>query len=79
MALDFNDCDGVKSITRAIGKGWALKISTFLGSNGTHFACCHVRAQKGLDFLSPPLPMALVLDLPATTSSCTAPYKQQVH
>jgi hypothetical protein len=35
----------------------------FLGPNGTCFVHCHFRAQKSLDFHSPPIPMTLVLDL----------------
>ncbi len=31
MELGLNDFDGGKSITRAIGMGWALKIKAFLG------------------------------------------------
>ncbi len=35
-------------------KGWALKISTFLGPKGTtRFARCHFRTQKSLDFQAP--------------------------
>jgi hypothetical protein len=45
-------------------KGWALKISTFLGPNSTRFARGHFRAQKSLDFQGPPLPMALKMDFP---------------
>ncbi len=44
-------------------KGWALKISTFLGSNGTCFAHAHFRAQKNLDFQGPPLLKALEMDV----------------
>jgi hypothetical protein len=44
-------------------KGWSLQISTFLGPNGTRFAGCHFRTQKSLDFQSPVIPMALVMDI----------------
>jgi hypothetical protein len=30
------------------------------------FACCHFRAPESLDFQGPPLPMALVMALPAS-------------
>jgi hypothetical protein len=33
------------------------------GPNGTSFACCHLRAQKSLDFQGLPFPMALVMDV----------------
>ncbi len=42
MELGLNDFDGDKSITRAIGMGWTLKIKAFLGpemaleTDGTH-------------------------------------------
>jgi hypothetical protein len=36
---------------------------TFSGPNGTRFARCHFKAQKSLDFQSPPFPMALVVDV----------------
>jgi hypothetical protein len=49
-------------------EGWALKILTFLGQNGTSFARGHFRAQKSLDFKSPPLPMALEMDFPPSKS-----------
>ncbi len=32
----------------------ATSIPTFLGQNGTRFACCHFRAQKSLDFQGTP-------------------------
>jgi hypothetical protein len=38
------------------------------------FNHCHFRAPKSLDFQGPPLPMALVMDLPASK-----PFKQQLH
>ncbi len=44
-------------------KGWALKLSTFLGPNGTRY---HLRAQKCLDFQGTPLQTALVMDFPAS-------------
>jgi hypothetical protein len=44
-----------------------------------HFARCHFRAQKSLDFQGPPLPMTLEMDFPASKSLRPAPYKQQVH
>jgi hypothetical protein len=50
----------------------------FLSPNGTKFACCHIRAQKGLNFQSPTLPVALEIDLSASKSLRPAPYKQQV-
>jgi hypothetical protein len=37
------------------------------------------QGQKSLDFQSPPLPMALKMDFPASKSLRPAPYKQQVH
>ncbi len=43
------------------------------------WAYCHFRAQKSLDFQGPPLPLALVMDLPASKSLRSAPCKQQVH
>jgi hypothetical protein len=51
----------------------------FFGPNGTCFVCCHFRAQKGLDFHGPPLPMALEMDLLPSKSLRPMPYKQQVH
>ncbi len=39
---------------------------TFFAPIGTRFSRCHFRAQKGLDFQDPPLPMALEMDLPAS-------------
>jgi hypothetical protein len=48
------DFDAGKSIIQAIGR------------SGGDFACCHFRAHKSLDFQGPPLPMAPVMDLPAT-------------
>jgi hypothetical protein len=56
-----------------------IMISTFLGTNGTCFACRHFRARKSLDIQGPPLPMALKMDLPASKSLRPTPYKQQVH
>jgi hypothetical protein len=52
-----------------VGGGWALKIKTFLGpkwlsSNGL---MQFYRAQRSLDFQgSNPLPLALIMDLPAS-------------
>ncbi len=46
----------------------------FLGPNGTHFARCYFRAQKSLGFKGPPLPMAFVMDMPASNSSRPPPY-----
>jgi hypothetical protein len=37
MALGLNDFYAGKFITRAIGRGWALKISTFLGPKKSKF------------------------------------------
>ncbi len=54
-------------------------ILTFLGRNGTRFALRHFRAQRSLDFQSPPFPMALEKDLPASKSLHPALYKQEVH
>jgi len=34
---------------------------------------------KSLDFLGPPLPMAIEMDLPASKPFHTGPYKSQVH
>ncbi len=44
-------------------EGVGLKISTFLGPNGTRFPCGHLRAEKSLNFQGPPLPMALEMDV----------------
>jgi hypothetical protein len=60
-------------------KGWALKISTFLGPNGTRFAYGHFRAQKGLNFQCPPLPMAHKMYVANIKIISSRPYKQQVH
>ncbi len=46
---------------------------TFLGPNGTRFARCHFSTPKA----SIPL-LALVIDVPASKSLRTVPYKQQV-
>ncbi len=51
----------------------------FLSPNGTHFGCSHFRAQKGLNFQSPTLPVSLEIDLYTSKSLRPAPYKQQVH
>ncbi len=60
VALGINDFWYRKKINYSgHWKGWALKISTFLGPNGTRFARCHFRAQESLDFQGPPLPMTL--------------------
>ncbi len=40
---------------------------------------CHFRAQQSLAFQGPSLPMALVIDLPASKSLRPTPCKQQVH
>jgi hypothetical protein len=82
MDLILNDFESGRSITLANGRGWARPRPgnlTFLGPNGTLFARCHFRAQKSLDFQCPPLPMALVIDMPDSKSLLTVPYKQQVH
>jgi hypothetical protein len=43
-----------------------VRIGPPLGPKGkTHFARCHFRVQKFLDFNDPPLPMALEMDFPA--------------
>ncbi len=34
--------------------------------NAPRFARCHFRAPKSLDFQGPPIPMALVMDLPVS-------------
>ncbi len=78
MALGLNALDRGKSITRAIGRRWALKILTFLGPNGTRFARCRCRAQKSLDFQGPSLPMTIEMDFPPSKSLRPAPFKQQV-
>jgi hypothetical protein len=80
MVHGLHDFDGGQSITLAIGwKGWALEISNFLGPHGIHFACCHFRAQKCLDFQGPLLQMALKMDLPVLKSLSPASYQQKVH
>jgi hypothetical protein len=53
MTFRLNDCDAVKCITRAIGRGGALKISTFLGAIDAHFALCHFMAQKRINSRGP--------------------------
>jgi hypothetical protein len=53
MAIRLNDCDAGKCITRTIGRGGGLKISTFLGSSDAYFAFCRFRAQKSLDLRCP--------------------------
>jgi hypothetical protein len=50
------------------------------GPNGTRFAGCHFRAQKSLDFQSPPLPIALVMGVARIKIMSFAIYcKHQVH
>ncbi len=48
----------------------------FLGPNGTRCICCHLRAQKSLDFQGLSLQTALIRDFPASKSIRPAPYKQ---
>jgi hypothetical protein len=79
MALGFNDFDGGQIHYLGHWKGWALKISTFLGPNCTRFAGCQIRALKSLDFQGPPFPMALKMDFPPSKSLRPVPCKQQVH
>ncbi len=63
MGLGLNDFEVGYIHYSGHWKGWALKISAFLGPNGTRFARDHFRAQKSLDFQGPPLPMALEMDV----------------
>ncbi len=51
----------------------------FLGPNGTRSASYHFRAQKIFDYQGPSLPVALVMDLPASKSLRPAPYNQPIH
>ena len=63
MALAPYDFDAGQRHYLGNWKGWALKISTFLGSNCTRCCSCNFRAQKSLDFQGPPLPIAHVMSL----------------
>jgi hypothetical protein len=45
-------------------KGWALKIETFLGPKMAISKASAICSPKSQDFQGPPLPMALVMDLP---------------
>jgi hypothetical protein len=47
MALGLNDFDACKSILDPL-EGVGPELSTFLGPNGTRFACCHFIAQKSI-------------------------------
>ncbi len=67
-----------KSISRGVWRG-GPEISTFLGPNGTRYACCHFRAQKSLDFRPNPFKRPLLWITPPSKSIRPAPYKQQVH
>jgi hypothetical protein len=56
------------ALREQVGGGWALEIGTFLGLvKWPRFS--------GLN----PLPLALVMHLPASKSLSPAPYKQEVH
>jgi hypothetical protein len=61
MAIGLNDVGGCKSINT-----WAIGRRILNGLTGTRYAHCHFRAQKSLDFQGQLLPMALVMDLPAS-------------
>jgi hypothetical protein len=74
MAIGLNDVGGGKSINT-----WAIGRGVLNGSTGTRFTRCHFRAQKSLDFQRQLLPMAPVMDLPASKSLHSIPYKQHVH
>jgi hypothetical protein len=60
-----------------VGGSWALEILTFLGPNGTRLtALCHFTGpKKVLISRANPLPLALVMDLPASKALPTGPYK----
>ena len=57
MGLELIDFDAVNPLLASLEGG------TFLGPNGTCFACYHFRAQESLDFQGPFFPMALEMDL----------------
>jgi hypothetical protein len=56
-----------------VGGGWALEIKTFLGRVKWHRAFSRVPFGPSLDFPQPPnpLPLAQVMDLPASKAICT--------
>ncbi len=72
MALELNDFDGGKSITRARGPG---NLDVF----GPEMATSEVNAQLSIDFQGPPLPVALQVDLPPSKLLRPVQYKQHVH
>ncbi len=47
--------------------------------NGTRFDCCHFRDQKRLDFQGPPMPVALVMDLPSSKLLSPSAIQKQVY
>jgi hypothetical protein len=53
---------------RGLLDGWALKIKTFLGPEMVMREASAIWAQKSRDFQDPPLPMAWVMDFPASKS-----------
>jgi hypothetical protein len=57
MSLRLNDLMGANPLLGPL-EGVGQKFSTFLVPNGTHFARCHYRTQKSLDFQGPLVPMA---------------------
>ncbi len=69
MELVLNDFEAGRSITLAIGRGWALEIEAILGPEMTTSEVS----------ISSANPIALVIDMPASKSlRSTVPYKQQV-
>jgi len=72
-----NDFDASKSITRAIVR--ALNIKTFLGPEiASSLQASVISGPKKVEMFRA-LSMAQVMDLPATKSLCTGPYKYHVH
>jgi hypothetical protein len=45
-----------------------INVTVVLGPNCTRFACCHLGAQKSLDFQGSQLPIARVMDFPPSKS-----------
>jgi hypothetical protein len=70
MALGLHDFDAGNPLLGPL-EGVGPEILTFLGPNGTPFAC--------FDFQGTPLPIALEMDFPASKSLRPASYKQHVH
>jgi hypothetical protein len=61
-----------------VGGGWALEISSFLGPkwHSPIGLLPFYRAQKNSQFPGPnPLPLALVMDMPASKALHTGPYE----